>query len=262
MEAAEAGPLTGRPSVLVEACVDALDAALEAARGGADRLELCGELLQGGVTPSAGLIGAVWEEIDIPLFVLIRPRTGDFLYSAGEIDVMHRDIALAKSLDADGVVLGALTADGAVDVAIMRMMIEAARPMRVTFHRAFDFVRDQDAALELLIELGVDRVLTSGGAPTALEGAPALARLVERAGDRLTVLAGGSIDASNVAEVVRRSGVREVHLRGAEPVESAMRHRRRDALLARPLASGDYTRMVTREARIRDIVDSLRAQSP
>lgn len=244
-------------TVLVEACVDAIDAAIEAELGGAGRIELCGELLQGGVTPSAGLIGAVWEHIDAPLLVLIRPRTGDFLYSADELDVMTRDIALAKSLDVDGMVLGALTANGDVDVATVRALIDAARPMQVTFHRAFDFVRDQDAALDALLALDVNRVLTSGGAATALEGAPSLARLVKRAGDDLIVVAAGSITPANVGEIVRRSGVREVHVRAAERVESAMRHRRAGMTLARSQPSNDYERTMTRADEIRKVVAAL-----
>src|SRR3954471_15078032 len=219
--------------VVVEACVDAIDAALEAERGGAGRIELCGELLQGGVTPSAGLIAAVWDRIDIPLFVLVRPRAGDFLYTDDELDVMRRDIEQMKGLGVDGVAMGALTADGDVDEALMRSLIALARPMSVTFHRAFDFVRDQDAALETLLALGVDRVLTSGGAATAVEGAESIARMVRRVGDRMMVMAGGSITPSNVAEVVRSSGVREVHVRGAARVESAMTHRREAVSLSK-----------------------------
>src|SRR5882724_8980323 len=128
-------------SVLVEACVDAIDAALEAERGGAGRIELCGELLQGGVTPSAGLIDSAAERVSIPVFVLIRPRAGDFLYTAFERQVMRRDIKVAKSLGAAGVVFGALTADGDVDREIVRELTDAARPMQATFHRAFDFTR-------------------------------------------------------------------------------------------------------------------------
>ena len=139
-------------SVLVEACVDAIDAALEAERGGADRLELCGELLQGGVTPSAGLIGAVWERVEIPVFVLVRPRSGDFLYDADEVDVMVRDIAAARAMDVDGVVIGALTRDGDVDIGTVHALMEVAGRMKVTFHRAFDFARDREVALEALIE--------------------------------------------------------------------------------------------------------------
>ncbi len=230
--------------VIVEACVDAIDAAIEAEHGGADRVELCGELLQGGVTPSAGLIGAVWERVEIPVFVLIRPRTGDFLYDVDEVDVMLRDIALARSLDADGIVVGALTRDGDVDVRTVHELVDAAGSMQVTFHRAFDYVRDQDVALETLIELGVDRVLTSGGAATALAGAERLRSLVELAGDDIDILAGGSITADNVAEVVRRSRVREVHLRASSRVQSGMVHRRSEVSLARPVP-GDYERVVT-----------------
>jgi copper homeostasis protein len=243
--------------VLVEACVDAIDAAMEAEWGGADRIELSAELLQGGVTPSHGLIEAVWDQLSIPLFVLIRPRTGDFLYTADELDVMERDIRIARSLHVEGIVAGALTTDGDVDVGAMRCILDAARPMEVTFHRAFDFVRDQDAALDALIELGVDRVLTSGGAPSALQGAENLARLTLRAGSDLTVMAGGDITASNVVEVVRRSGVREVHLRGAERVPSAMKHRRRERLLTRRQPPPDDERVVTRQALVREVREAL-----
>jgi len=196
-----------RRRVLVEACVDAIDAAMEAEWGGADRIELCGELLQGGVTPSHGLIEAVWDQLSIPLFVLIRPRTGDFLYTADELDVMERDIRIARSLHVEGIVAGALTTDGDVDVGAMRCILDAARPMEVTFHRAFDFVRDQDAALDTLLELEVDRVLTSGGAVTAVQGAENLARLNLRAGSDLTVMAGGSITADGAADVRHWQGV-------------------------------------------------------
>jgi copper homeostasis protein len=251
-------PQAASASVLVEACVDALDAALAAERGGARRIELCGELLQGGVTPSAGLIGAVRDRVSIPVFVLVRPRTGDFLYDADELDVMRRDVAMAASLGADGVVLGALTAAGDIDVDAMRPLIDAARPMQVTFHRAFDFARVQAGALDALLALGVERVLTSGGAPSALEGVQALARLVRDAGERLTVLAGGSITASNAAEVARLSGVRELHVRGARRVESAMLHRRAGVTLARAQMPDDYERVAAGEKEIRQVVDVVK----
>jgi copper homeostasis protein len=256
MEAAQAGRLTRGVPVLVEACVDAIDAAREAAQGGAGRIELCGELLQGGVTPSAGLIGAVRAKVAIPLFVLVRPRPGDFLYSNDERDVMRRDVAQARSLGADGVVVGALTSDGDVDAEVVRELIGLARPMAVTFHRAFDFARDRAAALETLIGLGVDRVLTSGGAATALEGAPLLAALVAQAKGRIGILAGGSITSANVAEVVRASGVGEVHVRAALPLESAMRHRRAEVSLSRPAPPGDYVRAVARASEVTRVVEA------
>jgi copper homeostasis protein len=243
-------------SVLVEACVDAIDAALEAEQGGAGRLELCGELLQGGVTPSAGLIEAVKAKVRIPVCVLVRPRTGDFLYTDDELDVMRRDIALCKSLGVAGVVLGALTIDGDVDASRLKALVELARPLLVTFHRAFDFARDRERALDTLIALGMDRVLTSGGAPTALEGAAELSRLVHHAAERIVVLAGGSITSANVADVVRATGVREVHVRGAEQVRSAMRHRHAGVTLVRPINASDDARLVTRAGQIRRIVAS------
>ena len=247
-----------RRRVLVEACVDAIDSAMEAEWGGADRIELCGELLQGGVTPSHGLIEAVWDQVSIPLFVLIRPRTGDFLYTSDELDIMERDIRVARALHVDGIVAGALTTEGDVDVAAMRCLLDAARPLEVTFHRAFDFARDQDAALDTLLELDVDRVLTSGGAATAVQGVENLARLNLRAGSDLAVMAGGGITATDVNEVVRRSGVREVHLRAAERVPSAMRHRRRDSLLARRPPPADDERVVTRQGLVREVREAIR----
>ena len=206
------------------------------------------------MTPSAGLIAAVWDRVDIPLFVLVRPRTGDFLYTDDELDVMRRDIEQVKALGVDGIAIGALTAEGDVDEERMRSLIALARPMSVTFHRAFDLVRDQDAALDQLLRLGVDRVLTSGGAATAEEGAESIARLVRRSGNRMIVMAGGSITAANVAQIVAVSGVREVHVRGAARVESAMAHRRAAVSLSKT-GAGDYDRSVTRSDEIRRVVE-------
>ena len=248
-------------SVVIEACVDSIDSAIEAESGGADRVELCGELLQGGVTPSAGLIGGVCDRIRIPVFVLVRPRTGDFLYDDDELDVMLRDIEVIRSLSVEGIVIGALTRDGDIDIGTLYTLIAAAGDMNVTFHRAFDFVKDQSVALEALIELGVDRVLTSGGAPSALEGAAALAELVEQGGTDLTILAGGSINASNVAEVVRLSGVKEVHVRAAASVKSEMTYLPPNVTLARLTPPGDYERMVTRAEEMRRVVSALGSAS-
>ncbi|MEO7456700.1 MAG: copper homeostasis protein CutC [Gemmatimonadaceae bacterium] len=244
-------------TILIEACVDAIDAAVAAEQGGADRIELCGELLQGGVTPSAGLIGAVWERLEIPVFVLIRPRTGDFLYTEDEVDVMLRDIAVARSLDVDGVVVGALTADGDVDVSAVHKLVEAAGSMQVTFHRAFDYVRDQAVALEALIELGVDRVLTSGGAPTALDGAASLRKLDAQAGGRIVILAGGSITAENAADVIHASGVEEIHVRAAATLRTRMVHRGSTISLARtpPRDAGDRT--VTSTAEMERLITAI-----
>jgi copper homeostasis protein len=242
--------------VLIEACVDAIDSALEAEAGGAGRIELCGELLQGGITPSAGLISAVWERVELPVFVLIRPRPGDFIYSSDELDVMLRDITYAREHDVDGVVLGALTPQGELDIGALSQLIDEAGDMEITFHRAFDYLRDQEVALEALIELGIDRVLTSGGAATALEGAATLAKLVQQAGNRIEILAGGGINASNVHAIVSRTGVREVHVRAARVVASDIQYRPQDITLQKPMPSNQYDRTATRASEMRLLVEA------
>lgn len=241
-------------AVLVEACVDTPESALAARDGGAARLELCDDLVEGGTTPSAGMISVVCARAGLPVVVLVRPRGGDFLYSADEREVMRRDIEAAKALGASAVALGALTTDGEIDGDTLRPLIEAARPMQVVFHRAFDLVPDPLRALEDLIALGVDRVLTSGCAPSAADGVETLARLVERAGDRIAVVAGGGITADNVARVVRDGGVREVHLRGAEWTPSAMRRARPDIAFGKAHTPDDSGRRVTSAERIRRVV--------
>jgi copper homeostasis protein len=200
-------------SVLVEACVDTVESAKAAECGGAGRLELCDALFDGGTTPSAGMIAACKEHVAIPVFVIIRPRGGGFVYSDAEMDVMRRDIVIARSLGANGVVIGPLRPDGTVHAVHAAALVEAAADLPVTFHRAFDFAPDLGAALEAVVAAGVSRVLSSGGAPSAREGISALASLVQRGGDRITVMAGGSVRDDNVREIVAATGVREVHVR-------------------------------------------------
>lgn len=200
-------------NVLVEAAVDSLDDALAAVDGGADRLELCGSLTLGGITPERELISAVLASVNVPVLVMIRPRGGSFVYSQRELDRMRRETEAAMRLGAAGVVLGLLDAEHRVQVEQTRMLAEIAGGEQVTFHRAIDRTPDRIAAADALIELGIARVLTSGGAPTAIDGIGELAALVERGGERLVVVAGGGVRANNVRDVVERSGVREVHLR-------------------------------------------------
>jgi copper homeostasis protein len=206
-------PSPNAAGVLVEACVDSVESSQAAERAGARRLELCDALFDGGTTPSAGMIAACREVVSIPIFVIIRPRGGGFVYSDAELDVMRRDVVAARGLGADGVVIGPLRADGRVHEEHTRILVDAAADLPVTFHRAFDFVPDLDAALETLIAAGVRRVLSSGGAPTAREGAEKLASLVRQAGTRLTVMAGGSVREDHVRALVDATGVREVHVR-------------------------------------------------
>jgi copper homeostasis protein len=239
--------------VILEACVDSVESAIAAQAGGAHRIELCEDLLEGGTTPSAGMIEVCRERLHIPVHVLIRPRGGDFVYSDVEIEVMQRDIALARRLGAQGVVFGALRADGTVDVERTRALLGVSRPMSVTFHRAFDFTPDADAALDTLIGLGLERVLTSGQAPMAVEGISTLARLVTRAGGRIGILAGGSLSEENIARVAELSGVQEVHVRATALLESPASYRPRHlSLLKQPLPN-EFDRAVTDPERIRRI---------
>lgn len=216
--------------VKVEICVGDLASAIAAQVGGADRVELCDNLAVGGTSPSAGTIAESCRRLSIPVHVLIRPRGGDFIYAEPEIAVIRRDIEVARDLGAAGVVLGVLTPEGAIDRDETASLVALARPLFVTFHKAFDQTSDPLEALDTLIALGIDRVLTSGGRPTALEGIEALANLVDRAADRITIMAGGRLSTGNLETVIRQSRVRDVHLGSAasRTIESPMRSTPRD----------------------------------
>ncbi len=200
--------------VFIEACVDSQEAALAAIAAGANRLELCDFRVAGGVTPDLRLVEIVTRASPVPVHVLVRPRDGNFVFPAEELAPMIRVIDRLEAIGVHGVVTGALTPRGAVDRVATGRLLQAARPLSFTFHRAFDAGADPHAALETLIELGVDRVLTSGHAPTAEAGISGLATLVRQAADRIGILAGGGIRGHNVARIVRETGVREIHSRG------------------------------------------------
>ena len=200
-------------TILLEAAVESLDDALAAVDGGADRLELCANLDIGGTTPSESLISEVVDRVAVPVFVMIRPRGGSFVYSTTELEDMKRDIDRARDLDADGLVFGVLNSSGRIDTIRTQSLVDAAGDLPVTFHRAFDRTPDRFHALEMLIDLGVGRVLTSGGAPTAIEGLSELRDLVDAADERIAIVAGGGVRFNNVQEIVEETGVREVHAR-------------------------------------------------
>jgi copper homeostasis protein len=238
---------------LVEVCVDSLDSALAAERGGAQRVELCSGLMEGGVTPSAGLIATTRQKISIQLHVMIRPRAGDFCYSPDEFSVMQRDLLMAKQLGADGVVFGILDLDGNVDVHKTRQLVELARPLKTTYHRAFDMSADLRWSLEQVIETGADRILTSGGAPTAVEGAETLRDLVELASGRVIVMACGGIDAGNLRAVIDQTGVREVHAGLRTAMASPMRHRKENISMG-AVRGREYERFMVQEDSVARLV--------
>ncbi|WP_375057349.1 copper homeostasis protein CutC [Zobellella sp. DQSA1] len=195
----------------LEICVDNVSSLLAAVAAGADRIELCAALALGGLTPSPGLMRQA-AACGVPVHAMIRPRMGDFVYDEAEIETMLLDIDAVRAAGLAGVVLGPLNAEDRVDQAVLERLLERAKGLEVTFHRALDLSRDWRADLELLIVLGCQRVLTSGQAASAPDGAGVLAQMVAAARGRIRVMAGAGVDAANVAELVRRTGVDEVHL--------------------------------------------------
>ncbi len=204
---------------LLEVCVDSAESSIAAQEGGAARGELCENLLGGGTTPSAGMIEIARQLLRIGLHVMIRPRDGDFCYSDFEFEVMKKDVLIAKQLGADGVVFGLLKPDYTVDLERTRYLFQLARPLRVTFHRAFDLAADSFCALEDIISLGIDRILTSGGAKTVLEGLPLITRLMQAAAGRVIIMPGSGITPQNVRTILAASGAAEIHAGSAVSIK-------------------------------------------
>ena len=210
-------------AIQLEVCVESIESARAAEQGGATRVELCSALSEGGITPSAGLIAMVRRNVNIPVHVLIRPRGGGFVYSNDEFDVMKRDIVLGRQLGANGVALGILDLEGHIDIDRTRILVELSSPMQVTFHRAFDFAPKLAEALKAVLKTGATRILTSGGAPSAEQGSEVLRDLVLQAGSRIGIMAAGRIRQNNVAQVIRATGVLEIHSNLASPLPSGAR---------------------------------------
>jgi copper homeostasis protein len=243
--------------VKLEICIDSVESALAAQAGGADRVELCAGLMEGGITPSAGMIKAVRSKVTLGLMVIIRPRGGDFLYDDAEVETMLEDIAVARTLGADGIVIGCLSADGRIDEEKTRALMQAAGPMEVTFHRAFDVSRDALESLEVLAGLGVHRVLTSGQEASVLEGADLIRDLVKAAGSRTIILPGGGITPRNIAKIASLTGASEFHLSCRRSVDSGMHYRNHRPAMGAALYPPEYARKVADEAAIRTIIDTF-----
>jgi copper homeostasis protein len=197
--------------LVLEICVESVDHAVAAERGGAQRIELCSDLPSGGITPSAGLMQTARRQVRIPIHVLIRPRPGDFCYSDSEYEIMRNDILAAKQFRMDGVVLGLLHPNTLVDVERTTALVELARPLPVTFHRAFDDTENLETALEEVIRTGATRILTSGGKPRASDALPILARLIQAASDRIILMPGGGINSENIVHIIRQTRAQEIH---------------------------------------------------
>jgi len=210
--------------MILEVVVYNIESALKALEGGADRIELCASPGDGGTTPSYGTIEVVRQHVSMDLFVMIRPRGGNFLYSSYEFHAMKRDITQCQRLSADGVVLGILTSDGRIDKQRCKELVDRAKPMRVTCHRAFDCTRDPFEALEDCIEIGFDRILTSGQKNTAFEGVGLLTQLVQKANGRIVIMPGSGVNEKTVIPIVQQTQVKEVHFSAAIPGNETMKY--------------------------------------
>lgn len=236
---------------LLEICCSDIESVDAAIAGGADRIELCSALSEGGVTPSAGMISEATKR-KIPVNVLIRPRGGDFVYTKTETEIMLADIDIAASLGANGVVIGALRPDGLIDTEISASLISKAQSLglETTYHRAFDMCSDPDSSLETIISLGANRLLTSGLAATALNGAEFISRLRIIADNRIKIMAGCGVTPMNVAEIIHKSGVVEIHASAKTRIESSMSFRNMNAKMG---TADDYSRTITSK----EIVNNL-----
>jgi copper homeostasis protein len=242
----------------LEICVDSVESAVAAQAGGAQRVELCSALVEGGLTPSAGLIRAVRSRIDIDVFVMIRPRGGDFLYSEEEFAVMQDDIAIAAEHGANGVVFGLLTEEGDIDVERTRDLVKLSRPMGVTFHRAIDMARDPDASLEDVISTGADRVLTSGAAQSAVLGSASIGKLVRAAQNRIHVMVCGGVRPANVSEILRETGASQIHAALRRAVASPVKYQHK-ALHLGDADIDDYARYAVIAEDVRDLRKAMEA---
>lgn len=239
-------------------CANSVESCLAAQAGGANRVELCAGIPEGGTTPSYGDIAVALELLkETRLHVIIRPRGGDFLYSPIEQRIILKDIDLARKLGADGVVFGCLTAEGDVDLPLMRQLMEAAEGMSVTFHRAFDVCRNPQQALEDIIGLGCHRILTSGQQPTAEQGIPLLKNLQQQADGRIILLAGCGVNETNIARIAQETGIHEFHFSAREQIESGMLYRNPQVSMGGTVCIEEYSRPLTTSKRVSQTIAAL-----
>ncbi|MFC3563552.1 copper homeostasis protein CutC [Pedobacter jamesrossensis] len=239
-------------SGILEICANSYSSALAAQNGGAKRVEFCDNLAEGGTTPSYGQIALAKRNLSIEIWPIIRPRGGDFLYSDIEFDLMKEDIISCKSLNCDGVVIGILKADGSIDKERTKVLIDLAKPMQVAFHRAFDMSNNMETALEDLIDLGVVRVLTSGGSSSAFQGIEKLAELVKRANGRISIMPGAGINESNIQELIDKTGATNFHASAKVFVQSQMVYRNTETKMGS--INDEYQYELTSEEKVKGLV--------
>ena len=246
-----------RNKIITEICVDSIESALAAERGGANRIELCDNLMGGGTTPSLGMIKLVRKYINIDINIMIRPRSGDFCYSPIEFEVMKKDIEYAKKYGMNGIVVGILNPNGEIDIERMKELIELSKPLKVTFHRAFDMTRDPFKSLDILIELGVERILTSGQQNSAIDGINLIKDLVNRANEKIIIMPGAGINQDNIKDIIQTTGVKEVHLSAKKKVESVMEYRNHNVNMGGDTITPEYDNYFTCEDTVKGITKIL-----
>lgn len=245
-----------RSDFKIEICTNSVESVIAATRAGADRIELCAGMPEGGTTPSYGEISRVRDLIPAGMHVIIRPRGGDFLYNEMEKEVMLRDVEMARKLGVDGIVVGGLTPEGRVDTILMRELIAAAGQMSVTFHRAFDMCWEPFEALKVIERLGCDRILTSGQKATAEEGIPLLKKLVDRA-SRVIIMPGCGVNAGNIGRIATLTGAHEFHLSARISVDGGMIYRNPSVSMGGAVQINEYGRDVTSEEKVREAIEAL-----
>jgi copper homeostasis protein len=242
----------------LEICVDSVESALNAQEAGAHRVELCNNLNEGGTTPSLGTISSARNNLTIGLHVLIRPRGGDFLYTDVEYDIMRRDIDTCGEIGVNGIVIGILEKSGEIDIERTAKLIESARPMSVTFHRAFDVCSDPHKGLEDIIDTGADILLTSGQRDKAEEGLELISQLIGKARERIIIMPGSGITESNINLIAKGTGAKEFHMTGRKLIESDMLFKRQNISLGGPTGSSEYSRRVADTVMIKSIIEKLK----
>jgi len=247
--------------MFLEICANSVESAIEAEKGGAQRIELCDNIPEGGTTPSSAAISLSRKHLSIDLHVIIRPRGGDFLYSSLELDIMKRDIIAAKNLGADGVVFGILTREGKIDKTSCRQLLELAYPMRTTFHRAFDMVSDPFASLEDIISLGFDNLLTSGLHPKAIDGIHLIKQLILKANEKLIIMPGSGINEDNIKEIALITKAQAFHVSVRKKIESKMIFRNLAIRMGGIESISEYENSITDENRVKTIKEILQSIS-